>query len=130
MYFFFAGYLTFLVLLNRVVEFPLELITGSVFFGGALFVFLVIRLNRNTIRRIQETEEIERERDKAQNYLDVAGVIFLVLDELGKVVRINKNGCEILGYAEDDIIGKNWLYHFISESKRDEIQRVIAKIIS
>ncbi len=75
-------------------------------------------------------EALKRERDKAQKYLDIAGVIFIAVDADHKITLINKKGCEILGYEEDEIIGKNWFGTFLPKNKRDEIEEVFKKLIS
>ncbi|HHS99260.1 MAG TPA: bifunctional diguanylate cyclase/phosphodiesterase [Thiomicrospira sp.] len=46
--------------------------------------------------------------ERSQNYLDVAAVIILVLDVDGNINMINHKGCQVLGYDEADLIGKNW----------------------
>jgi PAS domain S-box-containing protein/putative nucleotidyltransferase with HDIG domain len=56
----------------------------------------------------QAEEALQKEKDRAQQYLDVAGVMFLVLDADRKVILINKKGCEILGYDEQEIVGRSW----------------------
>lgn len=51
---------------------------------------------------------ITSEKKKAQIYLDIARVIIVVIKPDQTVELINKAGCEILGYTEDEIIGLNW----------------------
>ena len=53
--FFTFGYLVFLVIQLLDLAFPLELLTSTVFLGGAVFVFLVMRLTSITIRKFQES---------------------------------------------------------------------------
>jgi len=38
------------------------------------------------------------DRDKAQRYLDIVGVIVVSLDVNGRVTLLNRKGCEFLGY--------------------------------
>ena len=57
-------------------------------------------------RRKQAEEELQREKDQAQLYLDVANVMLLVLSTDGHIVLINKKGCEILGYKEEEIVSQ------------------------
>ncbi|HIJ79969.1 MAG TPA: HD domain-containing protein [Deltaproteobacteria bacterium] len=54
--FFVLGYVLFVAIQVKQVRFPLEVVTGVVFFGGAFFVLLVISLSRTTISRVQETD--------------------------------------------------------------------------
>jgi len=60
---------------------------------------------------------LQKERDKAQNYLDIAGVIFLAIGADQRITLINKKGCEILGYKEEEILGKNWFNNFLPENE-------------
>ncbi len=57
MYFFFVGYIFFDVVLLSRLRFPVELVTSGVFFGGAVFVFIIINLAQNTITKIKEAKE-------------------------------------------------------------------------
>jgi PAS domain S-box-containing protein len=79
----------------------------------------------------KRTEEaLREERDKVKNYLDIAGVIIVIIDSDQKVSLINKKGCEILGYAEKDIIGKKWFNNFIPKRIRDEVKATFNKLMT
>ena len=67
--FFSCGYVFYLVFQVQRFPFPLEVITSSVFFGGSIYVFLVIRLTKATIRQIKKSEE---ETQKANKSLSLA----------------------------------------------------------
>ena len=68
------------------------------------------------IARLKQIEfKLKEERDRAQKYLDIVGVIILVTDREGKIKLINKKGCELLGYEEHDLISKNWFKISIPE---------------
>jgi PAS domain S-box-containing protein len=79
--------------------------------------------------RKQAEESLRAERNRAQKYLDVAGIMFVAIDVEGKVTLINKKGCEILGYAEKEIAGKNWFDNFLPEQSRDKVKGVFDKIV-
>jgi len=55
--FFMGGYIAFLLIQLWNLSFPLDLLTSTVFLGGAIFVFLVMRLTSVTIRKFQESKE-------------------------------------------------------------------------
>ncbi len=67
---------------------------------------------------------MQKERDKAQKYLDVAAVMMIAVDSEQRVGLINKKGCEILGYTEEEILGKNWFDNFLPERFRNEVREV------
>lgn len=57
MQFFLVGYLLFFIILVSKLTIPTELITAPVFLGGAIFVFIVIKLTQETVKKIREAEE-------------------------------------------------------------------------
>lgn len=44
----------------------------------------------------------------AQQYLDINQALMVALDAEGRIVMMNRAGRELLGYAEDEILGRNW----------------------
>ena len=57
---------------------------------------------------IETQNKLIVEKNKAQNYLTIAGVMLISIDTNGIVQLINPKGCEILGYKEEEILGKNY----------------------
>lgn len=89
--------------------------------------------NRNLRQEIAARQKYERdlldERNRAQEYFDIAGVMLLVLNREGTVISINKKGCDILGYAENEIVGKNWFRYFIPKPIRPDLETNFQKTI-
>ncbi|MDM8565649.1 PAS domain S-box protein [Candidatus Halobeggiatoa sp. HSG11] len=75
--------------------------------------------------RKQAEKQVHCERDKAQTYLDIAGVMFLALDKEANVSLINQKGCEILGYSEAEIIGQEWFKNFIPVGYQEQVQKEV-----
>lgn len=100
---------------------------------GKIFKDVLGRSIRYTIERRKEHARAEKvlkdERNRAQNYLDVAGVMLLVIDSSRKVSLVNKKGCEILGYSENEIIGKDWGDNFVPDKARHEVRLVISTLL-
>ncbi len=74
-------------------------------------------------------QELMRERDRAQKYLDVAGVIFLVLSADEKVAMINRKGKEILNCSEKEILNANWFDKFIPKAERDQARQFFRELL-
>ena len=51
---------------------------------------------------------VERERDRKQKYLDTVPSFMLALDAEGRITMINRAGCDLLGYQESELLGRNW----------------------
>ncbi len=86
---------------------------------------------KQEIIECQNSEEIIRkEKEVFQKYLFVAGVMFVVVSKSRKVLLINKKGCEILGYSEDEILEKDWIDNFIPPIVRDEVRDAYENALS
>ena len=79
-------------------------------------------------KRIEET--VRRERDQAQQYLDTAEVLMVVLDTAGRIMRLNRKGCELLSVRQEQALGKDWFTEFVPDRARqktfDGFERIIA----
>lgn len=71
-----------------------------------------------THKKVSEAK-LRSEKELAEKYLNMAGVIFLILNPDGTVVMINRKGCEIIGYGAEEIIGKNWFDNFVPDDMRE-----------
>ena len=79
-------------------------------------------LKAEIAERKSKEQALHQEKAKAQKYLDVVEVIMLALNHRGEVSLVNQKGCQVLGYSEEEIVGKNWFDQFIAESDRDEVR--------
>lgn len=61
-------------------------------------------------------EKLQRERDRTRSYLDVAGVMLVVVSRDGVIEMINRYGAKLLGYTESDLIGRNWFEMIVPAS--------------
>jgi PAS domain S-box-containing protein len=66
----------------------------------------------------QAQDELRRERDRAQSYLDIAAVMLVGLDLDNRITLINKKGCEVLGRTEEELIGRDWIEACVPPSGR------------
>ncbi len=96
-------------------------------FGGEACVLAVAR-------DIQDRRDVQlavqRERDRAQTYLDIAGTILVALDRDGRVTMLNRNGCEVLGYTRDEAMGRDWFDTFLLPDQRDPVREVFDALMA
>ncbi len=69
------------------------------------------------------------EKEKASNYLELANVMFIALDTKGTVTLANRKACEVLGWKEEDIVGKNWFDNFLPVHLRKAVRSVARQIM-
>jgi PAS domain S-box-containing protein len=81
-------------------------------------------------RNLKKREnELKIERDRFDQYLDIAEAIFLVLDREGKVMLINRKGCEVLGYEKEEIRGFDWFENFMPQGDGDTMRSLFMQDI-
>ena len=107
--------------------FPMHLSVAEVKVGKKRFFTGIVH---DLTSRIKGEEALRRERDRAQKYLDVAGVMMLLIGTDQKVSLINRKGCAVLGYHEHEIVGKNWFNNFIPWRNREQVKSLFNKIVS
>jgi PAS domain S-box-containing protein len=78
----------------------------------------------------QSRQNLQQEKERVRRYLDIAAVIILVLDRHGNIRLINRKGCELLGYDEAEINGRNWFYHFLPASRRRRAETAFKRILT
>ena len=66
---------------------------------------------------------------KAHHLLDTAGVMFTVLNPQGELELINTKGCEILGYLEEELVGKDWFSVVLPADERSRVRKVFTQIV-
>jgi hypothetical protein len=67
MSFFLVAYLLFLIIQIKQIDFPLEILTASVFLGGGLFVLVITRI---TLRALQQVASREQELKETNQELE------------------------------------------------------------
>ncbi|MFA5184191.1 MAG: ATP-binding protein [Patescibacteria group bacterium] len=94
---------------------------------------------RQSIKKLQEynievkdsRNRLKAEKNKLQQYLDIAGIIVLIFSPHNhNVFLINKKGREILGIQPEEIMGKDWVSLFVSRNSRLKTKSFLNLLIS
>jgi len=80
------------------------------------------------LRRSQERLRLER--NKAREYLNIAGAMIVLIDLDQRVSLINRRGCHILGCPARQIIGRDWCETFVPARLREESKANVAKLMA
>jgi PAS domain S-box-containing protein len=85
---------------------------------------------RDVTERKKAEDMLTEEKNKAQKYLDVAGVMIVALDHEGRIKLINKKGLEIMGYQEHEVIGRNWFDLCLPGTISEKTKGVFSKLMT
>jgi len=113
---------------RRAGRFTSELILLIEALAGALAEAMAHRLATEEVRRSRE--QLQRERDAARQYLEIAAVGIVGINAERKVTLVNRRMCQILECDEDEIVGADWFERFLPEACREKAATVFAGIMS
>ena len=134
MAFFFLGYIVSVLILILKIRFPLELVTGGVFFGGACFVLIVMNLVKITVldlideiveRNKTEKALIESENKFSSVFQNMQDVFYRT-DRAGNLIWVSPSATKLLGCElVEDILGKNLTdFYLLPEEKKSFLEKL------
>ena len=110
---------------------------GSEFPVEVNLSYFIIKEGKYAIAYINDISErkrlddaLRKETIRAQRYLDVAPVIFIVINKDQTIGRINKEGCHLLGYNEEEVVGKNWFDNYLPKEIADSDKQYFNMAVS
>lgn len=79
---------------------------------------------------LKRTEnELRKQRDFAENIVETAQVIILVLDKDARILRFNRYMEELSGYTFEEVKGKDWFSTFLPQDDQIKIKGIFKKAI-
>jgi two-component system sensor histidine kinase UhpB len=75
-------------------------------------------------------DTVRREWKQARRFLDLVAHLIVGLDREGRITMINRAGCRVLGYAEGELLGKEWFATCLPQGVSDEVRRLFAEIVA
>ncbi len=73
---------------------------------------------------------LRAEKERAQMYLDIAGVVLVSLDSSGRISLLNRKGGELLGCEPKSALGLDWFDTFIPETQKKEVRTAFERIMA
>ncbi|MEA2781366.1 MAG: hypothetical protein QOK29_2910, partial [Rhodospirillaceae bacterium] len=90
----------------------------------------LLGIDTDVTGRKQGELALQQAHERAQLYLDVAGVIIVVLDVNQRVTLLNRKGCEILGVSEEEALGRDWFEAFSPDAEREAQRATYAAFLA
>ncbi|RKZ37624.1 MAG: hypothetical protein DRQ37_01440, partial [Gammaproteobacteria bacterium] len=74
---------------------------------------------REVTKRKRAVARLRKERDRAERYLEVAEAMIIGLDVNGRVTLANRLTCDVVGYTQEELVGRDWIDTVIPEEERE-----------
>ncbi|MBU0720629.1 PAS domain S-box protein [bacterium] len=74
-------------------------------------------------------KKVENEHQLLTSYLEVSGLLIMVLDTKSTIVSINNTGSKLLGLSKEKLIGLNWFDNFIDKKLLKETRKVFVSLL-
>lgn len=80
---------------------------------------------------IIETKKISQEKGMLlKTYMGITNRIFVEIGRDEKIRMINPAGCKILGYDEEELVGKNWFEIALPDNIREDVRKMFRGMIN
>ena len=76
----------------------------------------------------EETRRLPDEGDLSQLIVDVSPTFFVAIDGAGRLLEINRTMLQTLGYAREEVVGREYLPVFVPERDHPLVLEVFAKL--
>lgn len=80
-------------------------------------------------RLLKAEEELDKQQNLANNYLNIVNNMIIVLNRKGEITLLNKKGHDILGYEEGELYGKEWFSTCLPKDFSIEIKEYFKELI-
>ncbi len=87
-------------------------------------------LQLEIVERKKAEAALQQERNTAQMYLDLAGVMFILLDNNQVLRLVNRKGCELTGYTEGELLGQNWFDISLTPENRPTYKKIFDDFVT
>lgn len=72
---------------------------------------------------------IRMEKERAEQYLSIAGTIIVAIDAAGAITLINGKGCEVLEYGPTELAGRNWFDTLLPADSRERARATYLGVV-
>ncbi len=116
-------------------EYPCTTAHGTEWYVGRVTRFAssgpvrVVVFHQNITERRQAALALLREKERAETYLAISESIIVELDLNGRVRLVNQRGCMVLGYREEELLGRDWFQMVVPASIRDVVRAAHSQVV-
>lgn len=105
-----------------------------IFFGAVIISASLIV----PIRRIKKSSEqldltqnaLEGEQTLSKVFFNVDNSIILVVDPSNQIMQVNQRATELLGYKEEDVLGRDWINHLVPDKARGPLRKQFLSFVN
>jgi len=89
-----------------------------------------VKLQDRVDRLSGDVDLLGKSIERAQEQMDLLGVMVLIKDHAGVVKYVNRKTCQILGYGKNEIIGRSFFENFVPASVRGYVLSSFKKLVA
>ncbi len=91
--------------------------------------FLLLNSRNSALKLARAMRSDAEVKERAEQYLMLAGVMFIGLDNHGIVTLANDKACDVLEAKREEILGKNWFENFIPHKEVKKVYEVYKQLM-
>jgi two-component system sensor kinase FixL len=87
-------------------------------------------LKEAAVEAVLVIDQLKRERDRANAYLELHDSILVALDSGRRVREVNTRGAQLLGAPAEDVLGGDWLDYMRGDTERERARQMLESALS
>ena len=105
-----------------------------IFFGAVIIsasMIVPIRLIKKSSEQLGLTQNaLEGEQTLSKVFFNVDNSIILVVDPSNQIMQVNQRATELLGYKEEDVLGRDWINHLVPDKARGPLRKQFLSFVN
>jgi two-component system cell cycle sensor histidine kinase/response regulator CckA len=89
----------------------------------------LVLIGRDITDRKTAEEALNREMHFTKTIIEASPAFFVAIEADGRIILMNKSMLTALGYAEDDVIGKDYLTDFVPNDEREMLNKIFDQLV-
>jgi len=124
--FFLENFIFVSLLGMEIAKTPLErwefIIFGVLLIGASLIV-PIQRIKKSSEQLTLTQNALEGEMTLSKVFFNVDNSIILVVDPSNQIMQVNQRASELLGYKEEDLMGRDWINYLVPDNARATLRK-------
>ena len=105
-----------------------------IFFGviiiSACLIVPMRRIKKSSEQLVLTQNALEGEQTLSKVFFNVDNSIILVVDPSNHIMQVNQRATELLGYKEEDVLGRDWINHLVPDKSRGPLRKQFLSFVN
>ncbi len=93
-------------------------------------IFGIVEVIQDITERRKAEDALRKERNFSNTLVQASPAFFVAISPKGKIMMMNQAMLKILGYKKNEVIGKDFMAHFVPERERTAVREIFTSLLN